>query len=90
MQAISYGPTKHYLSVFGYDAVHSSVSSVLSLVARVVQSQGYELQANLQSLVESVRDNLNHYGEVPTFIVHEYMLQFLADVQKAALTFKIR
>lgn len=85
MKAISFGPTRSYLDVFGFAAVHSSVDSLLGLVANVVQTQGYELQANLQSLLESVRDNLTRYKKIPTFIVRDYMIPFLENLQTTAV-----
>lgn len=77
LRELNYGPTKSYLNPFGFRSVLSSISSLLSLVADVAQSHGYELQQNLQSLLESVADDLKYYADVPTFLVREYFLPFL-------------
>ena len=88
MKELNHGPAKKYLNVFGFGSVRASVSSLLSLVDKVVQSQGKAFQANMHSLEENINENLNQYSEVPTFIVREYMLPFLQRAQIAASEFR--
>ena len=88
MKELNHGPAKKYLNVFGFGSVRASVSSLLSLVDKVVQSQGKAFQANMHSLEENINENLNQYSEVPTFIVREYMLPFRQRAQIAASEFR--
>ena len=84
MQELNHGPTKQYLSAFGFGSVRSSVSKLLNLVDSVTQSQGNKLQERMQSLLESINFDLQQYEDVPTFVVQGYMLPFLQGVQAAA------
>lgn len=85
MRSLNYGPTKNYLSGFGFDSVSSSVSSLLTLVSKVTQSRDHELQNSMQDLVEIISDDLDQYAHDPTFIVRDYMFPFLKEVQNAAI-----
>ena len=85
MRGLKHGPTKNYLNGFGFDSVFSSVSSLLSLVAKVTQSSEHDLQNSMQDLVEIVSEDLEQYAQDPTFIVRDYMLPFLTKVQSAAV-----
>ncbi len=84
MRELNHGPTKSYLNAFGFNPVRLSVSSLLSLVDDFTQSQGHDLQESMQRLRESIADNLNQYGDVSTFIVQEYTLPFLRQVEDTA------
>ena len=81
MKALNFGPTKFYLNVFGFDSVLLSVTSLLSVVDRVTKSQGYELQTSIRDLQEKIADDLSQYTNVQTFIVREYLLPLLTQVQ---------
>ena len=84
MKALNYGPTKFYLSAFGFDSVLLSVTSLLAFVDRVTKSQGYELQTSIRELQEKITDDLIQYANVETFIVREYLLPLLRQAQTAA------
>ncbi|NKC13475.1 MAG: hypothetical protein GKR94_15165 [Gammaproteobacteria bacterium] len=84
LRDLNHGPTKAYLNAFGYGAVYSSVTSLLALVARVVQSQGHELQGAMQSLLDSVDDEINQYEDVGTFLVRDYFLPFVQAIRECA------
>ena len=84
MQELNHGLTKGYLNSFGFRSVSDSVASLLNLVHGVVNSQGYEWQARMQSLVDRIAEDAGQYKGVPTFVVQEYMLPFLQQLQSVA------
>ncbi len=77
MHALNHGPTKSYLSPFGFTACHSSVSSLLKRVDDLFQYQNQELQTGMQRLLEGIADELTQYEGVTTVIAQDFMLPFL-------------
>ena len=84
MQELNNGPTKAYLSAFGFGHVRSSVSGLLTLVDDVMQAEGHELQTRLQNLMESIDSEFLQYEESVTFVAKRYMLPFLNEIRGAA------
>ena len=85
MQALNHGPTREYLNVFGFRSILTSLASLLNISDKVVHSQGRELQTNMQNLLETITDDINHYIDVKTFVVQEYLIPFLKNIQSTAL-----
>lgn len=83
MKSINYGPAKSYFNPFGFSNVHSTVSSLLSLSHKTVNSNDRELQTNLQDVLSTLEDEINYYKQIPTFISQDFLLPFLFRVEKA-------
>ena len=81
---LNHGLTKTYLNAFGFRSVLASVASLFKLVDEVVSAQGHELQLRMQALLERISDDISQYEHVPTFVVQEFMLPFLQQVQTVA------
>ena len=88
MRQLGHTPTMTYLRGFGFVSVHSSLSSLLAHVGKVVESQGSELHGATRDLVENVDDNLLQYSDVTTFIVQDYFLPFLQRIKNVTLKFQ--
>ena len=78
---MNHGPTKNYLSAFGFKAVGPSVIGLLGQIEKLVESEGYELQENIQRVLETIEEEISTYTNTHTFVVEEYMLPFLNQVQ---------
>ena len=94
MRALNHGPTKSYLSPFGFGSFQSSVTSLLQRVDDLSQCQNQELQTGMQRLLDTIRDELGQYRSVNTFIAQDYMVPFLrracavAKAEQAAMADK--
>ena len=84
MRALNHGPTKSYLSPFGFTACQSSVTSLLKRVDDLSHCQNQELQTGMQRLLESITDELAQYDAVTTLIAQDYMLPFLRRAEVVA------
>lgn len=84
MKSLNFGPTKHYLNPFGFQSVLSSVSSLLGLADKVVNSHGRELQSNIQDLLATIRDEIEHHCNIPTFIAQEFFVPFLHRLEDSS------
>lgn len=85
MKTLNHGPTRDYLNVFGFSPIMTSIAGLLSRVKQLSQYEGYELQTTMQSMLDSIADELTRYSDVPTFIAQDYILPFLRRLQEVAL-----
>ena len=83
LKDLNHGPTKNYLSAFGFNAVRPSVDGLLSQITKLVNSEGYELQENMERLLETLEEEIEQYSNVRAFVVNEYMVPFLKEVHSA-------
>lgn len=83
MRSLNYGPTKRYLGPFGFQSILSSITSILSLSDKVVNSHGREFQSNLQDLLATLSDEVDHYTVVPTFVAQDFLLPFLRRIDES-------
>ena len=81
MQSLNFGSVKSYLNPFGFQSVLSSVGGLLSLADKAVNSHGREFQSNIQDLLATIHDEIEHYRNVPTFIAQDFLLPFLHRVE---------
>ena len=80
--------TKSYLQIFDFNSIELSVTSLLTHVDTLTQSQGPHLQTSLDSLLESVDEKITQYQSSPVFIVREYFIHFLKHLKDATQDFQ--
>ena len=85
LRELNRGPFKPYLNTFDFKAIRSTVASLVQMTADVVDAQGRTLHLSLQRLNETLDDEIHHYSAVPSFLVQDYLLPFLNDLQVASL-----
>lgn len=83
---LNYGPLKRYLAAFGFSTIQSAIASLLGQVAQVAKSEGTVLQSSLIALSESIDDEIEQSKGIPTFLVQDYFLPFLAALKSATAT----
>ena len=81
MQTLNHGHLKSYLNPLGFQAIITSVGSILNLVGQTTKSHDRELQTNLQNLLETVIEEINHFESNSTFFVKNFALPFLRNVE---------
>ena len=81
MKGLNNKLTKGYLNSFGFGPILGSIDSLLRLVDHVVNSQGYEWQERMQTLEDRITKDVGQYRDIPTFLVQEYLLPFLQELQ---------
>ncbi len=67
MQTLNNGQLKSYLNPLGFQATITSIDSILNLVSQTNKSHDRELQTNLQNLLGTVTEEIEHLESVPTF-----------------------
>ncbi len=81
MQTLNYGPLKSYLNPLGFQTTITSVGSILNLVGQTARAHDRELQTNLQNLLETVSEEIEHIKASPTFFIRNFVLPFLRNVE---------
>ena len=85
LRELNRGPFKPYLNTFDFKAIRSTVASLMQMTADVVDAQGRTLHLSLQRLNETLIDELEHYESIPSFLVQDYLLPFLVNLQNVSL-----
>ena len=88
MRSLNHGPTKSYLNPLGLQQVSSSLQSILGLAEKTLSSQDHLLQNNLQNLSETLEDELETYQSLNIFIVQNYFLPLLNNLDLAIKSFQ--
>ena len=90
MKALNFGPTRNYLRYFGFQPISSSVTGLLNLSDKVVNTDGRMLQLNLQHLMHTVVDEIEHYETDETFVCRQYYLPFLQCLKNRTLQYQTK
>ena len=88
MRSLNHGPTKTYLNPLGFQAVTTSLASILGLAEKTLASQDHLLQTNLHNLTETLEDALDAFRSIDTFIVQLYFLPLLNRLDTAIKLFR--
>ena len=88
MRSLNFGPTRNYLRHFGFQPVSSSVTGLLNLSDKVVNSDGRMLQVSLHNLMNTIVDEIEHYKIDQTFVVRKYYLPFLEYLKRRTLEYQ--
>ncbi len=81
MQTLNHGPLKSYLNPLGFQPTITSIGGILKLVDQTDKSHGRELQSNLQNLLETVNEEIEHFEASPAFFIRNFVLPFLRNVK---------
>ena len=90
MKALNFGPTRNYLRNFGFQPISSSVTGLLNLSDKVVNSDGRMLQLNLHNLMHTVVDEIEHYKTDQTFVVRNHYLPFLEYLKNKTFQYQTK
>ena len=82
MRTLNHRHLKSYLNPLGFQATITSIGSILNLVGRTTNSHVRELQTNLQNLLETVSEEINHLESSPVFFVTNFVLPFLRNIER--------
>ena len=88
MRSLNQGSIQPYLHPLGFQEVRTSISSLLSLTEKTIDAPDHLLQTNLQSLSETLEDDLDTFRNIDTFIVQDYCLPFLTNLEAAVRAFR--
>ena len=88
MRSLNHGPIKTYLNPLGLQPVASSLNSLLGLTEKTLAAQDQLLQTNLQNLCETLEDELDTFRGINTFIVQDYFLSLLNNLDAAIQAFQ--
>ena len=88
MKSLNHGPIKLYLNPLGFQDVIASISSLLTLTEKTLNDPDHLLQTNLQNLSETIEEDLDTFCYINTFIVQDYFLPFLNNLDSATQAFR--
>ena len=86
LRDLNHGPTKNYLSAFGFKVVQPSANGLINQIAGLVNSEGYELQENMERLLETLDEEIELLRNIDAFVIREYWVPFLKKVQSLVRT----
>ena len=88
MRSLNQGSIHPYLNPLGFQEVRTCISSLLALTEKTIDSADHLLQTNLQNLSETLEEDLDTYRNIETFIVQDYCLPFLENLELATRSFR--